>query len=245
MRIHYEIAGTGPPILLTHGYAASSRMFDANVAALARDHTVITWDLRGHGESDYPDSSDEYSIALCLGDMASLLDRAGGGPAILAGHSLGGYLSLEFHLAFPERVGGLVLIDTGPGFRSDARREEWNAMAERFANGFERRGLDALAKSEEVRADAHRDASGLIHAARGMLVQQDSRVLDSLPSIAVETLVVVGADDTNFLAGSRYMADKIANATLCVIDGAGHAPNVSHPDVFNACVAAFLGRVAG
>jgi pimeloyl-ACP methyl ester carboxylesterase len=242
VRIHYEVAGSGPAILLTHGFAATSSMFAANATAMAQQHTVITWDLRGHGRSDYPSDPDEYSVPRCLDDMIAVLDAAGADRAILAGHSLGGYLSLELAVARPDRVAGLLLIDTGPGFRKDAPRGEWNAMAERFARGFEERGLAAIAKSEELRADAHRDASGLVHAARGMLVQHDARVVEALGSIAVDTLIVVGANDTPFLAGSQYMAAKIPSAALCVIDGAGHAPNVSHPQRFDEYVEAFLDR---
>jgi pimeloyl-ACP methyl ester carboxylesterase len=145
--------------------------------------------------------------------MAALLDRAGAERAVLVGHSLGGYLSLAFHLAHPERVAGLVLIGTGPGYRKDDARAGWNDMVEKRARSLKKKGAESR---------------GLVHAARGILAQRDGRVIDSLSSIRVPTLVLVGEHDQTFLAGSRYMAEKIPGAKLEVIAGAGHSPQESH-----------------
>ena len=91
-----------------------------------------------------------------------------------------------------------------------------------------------------VAADArHRDATGLARAARGMLAQQGAVVIDSLPSIAVPSLVLVGADDTAFLGASDYMAAKIPGAKKVVIPNAGHAANIDQPEAFSLAVRAF------
>jgi pimeloyl-ACP methyl ester carboxylesterase len=239
-----HVEGSGPAVLMTHGFASSSHMFAANAEALAADHTVVTWDLRGHGGSDSPDDATRYSIASALGDMLALLDHVGADRAVLVGHSLGGYLSLAFHAARPERVRALVLVGTGPGFRKEEARRGWNDMAERFAEGFDRRGLDAHRGSDEFDPSVHRHGgAGLARAARGILTQHDSSVIDSLPRIGVPTLVVVGERDDPFVAGSRYMADKIPGASLVVVPGAGHAPNVSHRREFDSTLRAFLDRV--
>lgn len=241
--IHYELAGSGPAVLLSHGFGASSHMFRPNAPAITTDHTLITWDQRGHGASDSPADSDAYSPALAVADMAALLDAAGADRAVVGGHSLGGYLSLAFHLAHPERVAALVLIDTGPGYRSDDGRQKWNRMAEGYAAELEQKGLAALGGSGELSASVHRDANGLVHAARRVLAQSDASVVDSLPSIAVPVLVIVGEQDKPFLAGSSYMADKIPGAELVVIPGAGHAPNITHTAEFDAHVRTFLDRL--
>jgi pimeloyl-ACP methyl ester carboxylesterase len=244
VHVHHEIAGRGPAVLFTHGFAASSHMYAATVADLSADHTTITWDIRGHGKSDSAADPAEYSVALTLADMAQVLDAAGADRAVLVGHSLGGYLSLEFVLAHPDRVDGLVLVDTGPGYRKDEGRAAWNEMAERYAADLDERGLDGMPPSAELDAGVHRGAEGLALAARGILRQRDGHVLEALPSIAVPTLVVVGERDEPFLGGSRYMAAKIPDAELAVIDGAGHAPPVTHPAEFNAALRSFLtGRV--
>ncbi len=245
VRIHYDVAGHGPAVLLTHGYSASAHMFANVVEALAVDHTVITWDLRGHARSDSPADPDAYSMELCLADVVALLDHVGVERAVLAGHSLGGYLSLALWLARPDRVRALVLVGTGPGYRNDDARQKWNDMALRYAGAIEKRGADALGGSPEVRGVEHRDFAGLARAGRGILVQRDGAVIDALPRIDVPTLVVVGERDAQFVGGSRYMAERIPGAALDVIADAGHAPNLSQPTVFNATVRAFLHRVEG
>jgi pimeloyl-ACP methyl ester carboxylesterase len=217
-------------------------MFDLVVGPLSESHTVITWDQRGHGRSDSPIDPSSYSPALAVEDIAALLDAADVDAAIIGGHSLGGYLSFEFLLAHPTRTLGLVLIGSGPGFRRDEGRQGWNDYADKIASSYERKGLAALADSEEIDASVHRDASGLVLAARHVLKQHDGRVMESLPSMTVPTLVLVGADDAEFLGSSQYMAAKIPGAELVVIDGAAHAPPVSQPAAFSAAVLGFLGR---
>ncbi len=133
VRIYYEESGPAdrsrPPILLSHGFGESSLMWASNLDALAATRQVITWDLRGHGQSDSPEQQDLYTRAASVADMAALLDQAGAERAILCGLSLGGYLSLAFCQAHPDRVAALVLCDTGPGFRNDQARQEWNDRA--------------------------------------------------------------------------------------------------------------------
>jgi len=243
VKIHYEVAGNGPALLLTHGFTATGEMFAANVPALAARNTVITWDMRGHGRSGYPDDPADYSPELSIADMVALLDAVGVERAIIAGHSLGGFLSLMFHVAHPERVAALLLIDTGPGYRKSETREGWNRMAENYARSFEQRGLAALGNSDEVDASAHRDASGLVRTARGVLAQRDAVVIESLPGIAVPTLVIVGDGDAPFLDGSTYMAAKIPGAQLVIIEHAGHAPNITRPAAFERAVTEFLAGV--
>ena len=118
VKIYYEDHGHGPPILLSHGYSATCRMWNEQIAALVARHRVIVWDMRGHGESDDPDDPAAYSEALTVEDMAALLRRCRIDRAVIGGLSLGGYMSLAFHLAHPEMVRALMLFDTGPGFRN-------------------------------------------------------------------------------------------------------------------------------
>jgi len=156
--------------------------------------------------------------------MAAVLDACGADRAVLGGLSLGGYLSLAFWLAHRERVAALLLVDTGPGFRSDDARQRWNERA--------------------LATAARADRPGLAHAARGMLTQHDARVIESLPSVDVPVLVLVGADDGPFLGAAKYAAAKIPGAEHVVIPDAGHASNVDQPELFNRYVLAFLGRLA-
>src|SRR5713101_6417392 len=211
--IYYEVHGSGPPLLLTHGYSSTSAMWQGQIEALSKRHKLVLWDMRGHGQSDYPDDPRAYSEALTVADMAALLDEVGAHSAIVGGLSLGGYMSLAFYRAHPERVRALLIIDTGPGFKKDDAREAWNRRAHDTAERFEREGLAVLKSlSRERSSVSHRDASGLARAARGMLTQRDARVIELLPNIKVPSLIVVGADDEPFLADSEYMEEKITAA---------------------------------
>ena len=89
----------------------------------------------------------------------------------------------------------------------------------------------------------HRSAQWLAHAARGMLAQDGPRVIDSLPSIRVPTLIIVGDQDEPFLAPSRYMAGKIPGARLEIIKGAGHSSNLDQPEAFDRVLGDFLGSL--
>jgi pimeloyl-ACP methyl ester carboxylesterase len=242
--LHYEIHGEGPVILLTHGYSSTSEMWRGQIAPLSERHKLVTWDMRGHGRSDYPEDPAAYSEAATVADIAALLDVVGAKTAIIGGLSLGGYMSLAFHRTHPECVRALLIIDTGPGFRKDEAREAWNQRARETAKSFETDGLSRLkSRSKEASTSSHRNAEGLARAARGMLAQRDAAVIDSLPGIRVPSLVVVGADDKPFLAAADYMAAKIPGAEKVVIPAAGHAVNIDQPEAFNAAVGRFLERV--
>ena len=241
--LHYEVHGSGPALLLTHGYSATSGMWAGQIAALSEHYRLIIWDMRGHGRSDYPVDPAAYSEAETVADMAAILDLVGAETAIIGGLSLGGYMSLAFNLVHPDRVRALLIIDTGPGYRNDEARDGWNANAIKTAERFEAEGLGRLAAgSPEMRTSTHRNADGLALAARGMLTQKDARVIESLPTIKVASLVVVGADDAPFLNASDYMAAKIPGAVKAVIPDAGHAANIDQPEAFNSTVLTFLSR---
>jgi pimeloyl-ACP methyl ester carboxylesterase len=232
----------GVPLLLTHGFGATAGMWGPNIDALSVDRPVIVWDQRGHGGTDAPDDMNLYSEQIGVADMAAILDAAGADRAVIGGMSLGGYLSLAFHLVHPQRVAALVLVDTGPGYRNDEARDKWNAWVERRAQQLERGEMPADMSAELVQA-VHEHPEGLPRAARGVMAQHDARVITSLDEITVPTLVIVGADDTDFLAGADYMHRHIANSRKVVIDDAGHAANMDQPEVFNAAVRELLDQL--
>lgn len=246
VRIHYSAAGEGPgalPLLLTHGYAASSAMWEPNLARLSASRQVVTWDIRGHGRTVVPAEPELYSQDASVEDMAAVLDACGIERAAIGGLSLGGYLSLAFYHRFPERVRALLLFDTGPGYRNDEGRRGWNDYAVSHAERFEKDGLDALGDSPEVQRGDH-DPTGLALAARHILTQHGAEVIESLGSIAVPTLVLVGEMDKPFLKAADYMASRIPGAVKVVLPGAGHAANIDRPEAFNQAVEGFLANLA-
>src|SRR3977135_1486041 len=129
VNIYYEVHGSGLPLLLTHGYSSTSGMWQGQVAALSKHHKLVLWDMRGHGQSDYPSDPAADSEALTVADMEALLDEVGAGKAIVGGLSLGGYMSLAFYRSHPDRGGAPLIIETGPGFKKDDAGEAWNKRA--------------------------------------------------------------------------------------------------------------------
>jgi pimeloyl-ACP methyl ester carboxylesterase len=216
-------------------------MWRDQIEALAAHHTLILWDMRGHGQSDSPVEGSSYSEALTTQDMAALLDHLGFDNAVVGGLSLGGYMSLAFHADYPERVNALLIIDTGPGYKSDAGREAWNQQANEMAEAIANLGAEALAGGTAERSGSvHNDLQGLVRAGRNMLIQHTSRVIESLVNITVPTLVIAGADDQPFLVATDYMARKIPGAAKLIVPDAGHSVNMDQPEVFNNAVLAFL-----
>lgn len=230
VRIRYDVfrPDDDAPLLLTHGFGGSGQDWAQNAEVLAAKRPVITWDMRGHGHSDSPADQAEYTQEACVADMAAILDACGVDRAIVGGLSLGGYLSLAFWLDHPERVIAMVLCDTGPGFRSATARQRWNDQS--------------LATAGRLERDGPRH-HGMARAARGMLTQQDGRVIETLPAVDVPVLVIVGADDRPFLGAAEYLAAKIPGAEHVIIPAAGHTCNRDQPEPFNRHVLEFLSRL--
>lgn len=239
--IYYEVHGSGPAVLMTHGYSATSQMWDGQVELLSADHTLIIWDMVGHGQSASPTDAATYASDEAVEIMAELLDINGFENAVIGGLSLGGYLSLAFHRAYPERTNALLIIDTGPGFKSDEARAEWNTYALEFGDGFLNEGLGVLAaRSPEMASARHNSVDGLVMAAKYSLTQHHPQVIESLPTIGVPSIVIVGANDEPFLNAANYMEVKIPGTTKVVIADAGHAVNIDQPAEFNRVISQFL-----
>lgn len=212
------VDGDGPAVVLTHGFADDCRTWDAQLPALA-GHRVCRWDLPGHGGSATGSAPATRDTALDWLDAA--IAAAGGGPAVLAGHSLGGYLSLCHAVRDPAAVAGLVLVSTGPGFRDPVKRERWNSFLASYAD---RHGIDPNVL--------------------GVAEQPDSLVLDGLDAIEIPTVVIVGGQDGRYHAGSRAIAATVRRGQLVLVDGAGHFPHRSHPDEANRHLVALLASLA-
>ncbi|MFP5328471.1 MAG: alpha/beta fold hydrolase [Acidimicrobiia bacterium] len=200
MGLYVETTGTtGPVVVCTHGVGDDSTTWSEVVVQLAGDgHRVTSWDLRGHGQSG---EFDDYSRDAALSDLESIV-RSTGQPAVLVGHSLGGYLSLALAITQPSLVRGLVLVATGPGYRNDEAREQWNQW---LRDNFE----------------PHKAQLG---------AQPDALVIDRLDEVKAPARLVVGTNDKRYHAGMEYLAKKLSTDVV-MVDGARHHVQQSHPDV--------------
>jgi len=255
----------GRPLLLVHGFTGRASDFVDFIEPLAAEGWhVVAPDLRGHGDSGHPADEDAYSLDLFTADLIGLTDAVGFDRYVVLGHSMGGMITQQLVLAEGYRIAGVILMDTGHG-----RLEVDPALIELGVTVARTEGIDVLAdlmaalEDDPLTTDAYRRkvAEDPAYAERGdqnlrasspamfaaMLQQipaQDDR-LPRLGEITAPTLVVVGAEDTPFLAPSERMAAAIPGARLAVLPGGGHSPQFEAPDAWWDAVSGFLAEVAG
>lgn len=249
--IRYEDSGgDGPAILFSHGFMMDHTMFDAQVARLAGDHRCIRWDERGFGDTPAPG---EFTYWDSADDAAGLLDHLGVDEAVWVGMSQGGFLSLRAALAHPDKVRALVLIDSDAAVDPPEVLEGYQGMMA-MADGDDDEAFEAVLQTvaglilgtEELAAEwipkwrARRGTHPLAVPGAALLGRDD--ITDRLGEITCPALVVHGTDDQAIpLDHGRAVADALPNCRGVVeVEGAAHAPNMSHPEVVNDALVEFL-----
>jgi pimeloyl-ACP methyl ester carboxylesterase len=254
IELAYEVTGAGVPVVLLHGFPFNRTLWREQVEALRGRFSVVTVDLRGHGETpaivDAPATMDEMAE-----DVAALLDELGiNVPVVLGGLSMGGYVALAFYRLFPERVRALVLADTRPQADTDEARLNREETATRALREGMQTIADAMlpkllapathAERPEIVARIsdmilHTDPQGAAAALRGMAVRRDQTKL--LREIKCPTLIIVGSlDAITPPADAELMQREIRGSRLEVLAGAGHVSNVERPAEFNRALEKFL-----
>jgi 3-oxoadipate enol-lactonase len=240
-----DTGGDGPPVVFSHGLLMDQSMFDRQVAALAPDYRVITWDERGHGGTTAPGPFSYWDSAK---DALGLLDHLGLGRAVLAGMSQGGFLSLRAALLAPERVQALVLIDTQAGLEDPANAEAYEQLHQIWLD-------QGPAPVQEVVSSiilgpgqwddwyAKWDATEReqFSLAFHTLNERDD-ITGRLGEIGCPALVIHGTADAAIpMEQAEQLRDGLGGEVsfLVVTDGT-HAANVSHPDEVNAGILNFL-----
>lgn len=245
----YDVAGASqnPTLLLVHGFPHDRTLWAPQMHALSAAYQCVAVDLRGFGESS---SAPPYSMDQYADDLAALLDAIGVRRAVIAGISMGGYVSLAMWRRHADRVSGFVFVDTRAGADSDtvrARRREWITRVQ--AEGVsavsatlvaDQLGATTRARHPElestVLAMARRmSEEGLIGALTAAIARPDST--DTLATVIVPAMFVVGDEDTVAPRGeSERMQALVPGSRLEVVRGAGHLSNLERPAAFNALV---------
>ncbi len=244
--IYYEdTGGDGPAVVFSHGIVMDHAMFDQQVAALSGDYRVITWDERGHGETAAPGPFTFWDSAR---DVLGLLDHLGLRSAVLGGHSQGGFLSLRAALLEPDRVRGLVLIDTQAGLEDPANAESYQQLHDIWMDQGPAPVQDIVAAIIlgpgawddwfAKWAAADREQFSL---AFGALMERDD-ITSKLGEITCPALVIHGTADVGIPMGraEALLAGLGGRSSLTVIEGGTHTANVSHPEAVNAAILNFL-----
>ena len=260
--LYAESHGEGVPLVLSCALCTTHENWRPQVSPLVRAGArVVLWDYRGHGKSDAPEDPDAYTLDLVVDDLLRVLDWAAPGEAFaLGGLSFGGLASLHLALLHPERVRGLLLVDTGPGFKNPKAQARWEALVERTASFVERRGLAAFVDSRASdtlvglrpelpaaaaagRAIAAQTPHGIANFAR-RVAGPATPVLDRLAEIDRPALIVVGENDDAYLRAAEVMEARIPDATRVSIAGAGHIVNLDAPEAFDGVVTRFVRDLA-
>lgn len=210
--------GAGRTIVFTHGWLDAAPIWDGVRAALGDDVHSVAWSLRGHGDSGRPPAG-SYSRAHALADLERVVGM-NELPVVLAGHSLGGYLSLAYALERPTDVAALVLVAAGPGFRRQEAREQWNESVDASAVKF-----DVPAGSEVISKHF------------------DSWVIDSLDQIAVPVLVIVGERDRRFAASAAVFEKHMDVRRSVVVGDAGHMVHRDQSESVAEAIRAFMAEL--
>ncbi len=250
LRIAYDRAGQGPPLVLLHGIGANASAWRTQLAGLSDAFDVIAWDAPGYGRSSDP--PEDWPMAKYADYLAGFLDGLGIAKTHLLGQSWGGVLAQEFYRNHADRVSSLILSDTTLG--GDVTRDDGETRLQARL-----RALETMTPAEYARArapqllapdppaDVLREVEAMVaqihplgfHSAAIALAHADVRAV--LPRIGVPTLVLCGEQDrvTSPTIGTRLIGE-IPDAHMVIFPGVGHLNNMEQPDHYNATVREFL-----
>jgi pimeloyl-ACP methyl ester carboxylesterase len=257
MLMAFEERGSGPPVILLHGYPLSRAMWAPQRLELARRYRVITPDMRGMGET--PPSDVEFSMDMLADDVIALLEHLSiNGPIVLGGLSMGGYVAQAFAAQHPERLRGLILMDTkAVADTPEMAQKREETAAEVLETGDVKKVVDAMIPrlfASDTLNEPERIAEltsvmeattpkGIAGALRCMAGRPDRR--NDLGKIRVPTLVLVGAEDAiSPPTEAQSIADAISDSRFAVIPQAGHMAPWENPEGVNAALLDFLDRLA-
>ena len=261
--------GSGPVLLLVHGFPLDHSMWDAQIEAFAEQYRTVAVDLRGFGQSGVGDD-DVVEMRQFADDLAALLDSLGiEEPVFLAGLSMGGYVAFEFALKWPQRLRGLILCDTKamndtPEVAAErheaARRVLQDGPASLVESMMPRLFAESPVAESPVAESPVVERPQLVDSLRRVMMETDRRAIAAtalgmarrpdirplLERIECPTLVIVGQHDAiSPVEEMRAIADGISGSQFVEIAGSGHMSPMEKPHEFNAAVLEFMSSITG
>jgi pimeloyl-ACP methyl ester carboxylesterase len=263
VRLYYEEAGAGTPLVFVHEFAGDLRSWEPQLRHFARRYRSIAYNARGYPPSDVPARVEAYSQDIHVDDIAGVMDALGIARAHVVGCSMGGYAAIHFAIRYAERALSCTAI--GAGFGSDADKraqflEDTEAQARRFDElgmpaavrdykagparvqlmNRDPRGYDEFARQFEAHS-----ALGSANTLRGVQAKRPTMyALEAgLRACRVPMLVVSGDEDDNCLEPGIFIKRVCMSANLLVVPATGHAVNLEEPDFFNRTLLDFVTAV--
>jgi 2-succinyl-6-hydroxy-2,4-cyclohexadiene-1-carboxylate synthase len=261
---HVEIAGTGEPLLLLHGFTGNAETWSFLIPLLSVRCKLIMVDIIGHGLTDSPDDISRYTMKEAAFDLKEILDCLDIQKTHVLGYSMGGRLALSFACLFPESVQSLLLESASPGLRSDEERQQRTLNDERLAKNILESGIEAFVErwgniplfSSQKRLPEKKQFAirqqrltnsekGLANSLLGMGTGSQPSWWDKLTDLNMPVLLLAGELDEKFCTIAKSMQLLFKNSDLEIISEAGHAIHVEKPLKFGKIVSVFLAKGKG
>ena len=248
LRIHYQVEGTGAPLVLYHGLTGSGERWrdTGYTAGLGETYQLILIDARGHGDSDKPHGQDAYGRRCQAADVVAVLDDLEIHAARFWGHSMGGDVALTLGRHHPDRVRALVVTGYSPFAAAGDEAAETAAWAEdlrggmaSFVAGYERRH-DALPEDARNRWLAN-DSAALAACVAAMIAESDGGQVADLPTIETPVLFLVGTREP-FADQAREAAQLLPRGTFVPLPGLDHVQSFFRSDLVLPPVRDFFAR---
>lgn len=262
VRLHYEEAGEGAPLVLVHEWGGEAASWAPQMRYFARRYRTIAFNARGYPPSEVPADPAAFTQSRAVEDIRGLLDALGLERAHVCGLSMGGYATLLFGLAHPDRARSLAVC--GAGYGSGADREQFRRGNLETAERLDREGMATVAETyarnatrvqfmvkdpqgwnEFRRVLGAGSAAGRAATLRGVQLNRPSvyDLREGLRRLAVPMLVVVGDEDEPALEPSLFLKRNVRSAGLLVLPNTGHTVNLEEPALFNQGLLEFLTAV--
>lgn len=257
--LNVERMGSGPPLVLLHGFTGSAMSWGPLAEMLAARFTLLAVDIVGHGASSKPDDPERYSIDHAARDAVAAMLAFGFRRSSWLGYSMGGRLALYVAATIPKAVDRLVLVGASPGLADSGEREARVAADEALAGRIEAGGVPAFVDYWESlpmfesqqrlptgmrlairRGRLANEAQGLANSLRGMGTGAQPPLDDRLGEIEAPSLLLAGAHDAKFAAIADEMAAAMPAARAHLVPGAGHAAHIEKAAYCVRTITAFL-----
>jgi pimeloyl-ACP methyl ester carboxylesterase len=251
IELYYEITGKGQPILLIHGLGSGARDWGMQAPFLSQNFQVVTFDVRGHGQSDKPPGP--YSIPLFAADTIELIRSLELAPVHIVGISMGGMIAFQVAVDAPEMVKSLVIVNSGPEFVLRSLRDIIRGLQRLLIVrlfGMRKMG-EALSKSLFPKKEqgelrrlfverwAENDRQAYVNSMRAIAGWS---VADRLGEVDCPTLIIAADQDYTPVSLKEKYVDRMSQAEIVVIADSRHATPVEHPEQFNKVLMEFLSK---
>jgi pimeloyl-ACP methyl ester carboxylesterase len=263
VRLYYEETGTGAPIVFVHEFADDYRGYEPQIRYFARRYRCIAYNARGYPPSEVPEDPSRYSQDRARDDIRAVLDALAIEKAHIVGISMGGFATLHFGLAYPERALSLVVAGCGYGAEL-GKRQQFHEETAKTAALIESAGMKVAAQTYGIGPTrvqfqnkdprgwaefaahlAEHSTLGSANTMRGVQARRPSLwdLTDRMGKLEVPTLIMTGDEDDPCLDPGLLMKRTIPTAALVVFPNTGHALNLEEPDLFNRSCDEFFHQV--